>query len=77
MNTLIIKKKIYKGYSSNVLSKAITIAIKLSNKKDLHRDDLHKEIKLLYKKDSYKDDLHKEIKLIDNMTKEDWNSIPI
>ena len=72
MNTLIIKKKIYKGYSSNALSKAITIAIKLSNKKDLH-----KEIKLLYKKDSYKDDLHKEIKLIDNMTKEDWNSIPI
>ena len=60
MNTLIIKKKIYKGYSSNALSKAITIAIKLSNKKDLHRGDLHKEIKL-----------------IDNMTKEDWNSMPI
>jgi len=60
MNILIIKKKIYKGYSSNALSKAITIAIKLSNKKD-----------------SYKDDLHKEIKLIDNMTKEDWNSMPI
>lgn len=60
MDILIIKKKIYKGYSSNALSKAITIAIKLSCKKDL-----------------YKDDLHKEIKLIDNMTKEDWNSIPI
>jgi hypothetical protein len=65
MNILIIKKKIYKGYSSNTLSKAITIAIKLSCKKDS------------CKKDSYKDDLHKEIKLIDNMTKEDWNSMPI
>lgn len=60
MDILIIKKKIYKGYSSNALSKAIIIAIKLSNKEDL-----------------YKDDLHKEIKLIDNMTKEDWNSMSI
>lgn len=38
---LVIEKKHIRGYSSNALSKAITIAIKLSI------DDLQKEIKII------------------------------
>lgn len=38
---LVIKKKHIRGYSSNALSKAITIAMKLSI------DDLQKEIKII------------------------------